>query len=269
MRPSNTSDRAAPRPPCAPPAGSARPDPASGLVRLIGFVLSGPVEMEAEGSALALRRGALVRRAPAALVTHCLQRGLLAREGNRLTALPPARPLLKRLLSGGDTGFLAQHADLATEERLIGDGRRTVTVNRQDSVLGHLAQMKDRSGAPWFSPAAIEAGERLNRDFTFGGLQPRLTARLEPRLSARDSGGRGGQAELSDHQIDARARLQKALSGLGPDLSGVALDVCCFGKGLEQVERERQWPARSAKLMLRTALSQLGRHYGFSPGGAP
>lgn len=48
---------------------------------------------------------------------------------------------------------------------------------------------------------------------------------------------------------------------MGPELSGVALDVCCFMKGLELVERERQWPARSAKLMLKTALLALHRYY--------
>ena len=51
------------------------------------------------------------------------------------------------------------------------------------------------------------------------------------------------------------------MEAIGPELSGVALDVCCFMKGLETVERERQWPARSAKLMLRAALMALSRHY--------
>lgn len=52
-----------------------------------------------------------------------------------------------------------------------------------------------------------------------------------------------------------------------PELAGVAVDVCCFAKGLETVERKRQWPARSAKLMLRTALLVLARHYALPPVG--
>lgn len=48
---------------------------------------------------------------------------------------------------------------------------------------------------------------------------------------------------------------------MGPELAGPLVDVCCFLKGVEQVETERGWPARSAKLILKTALSVLSRHY--------
>jgi hypothetical protein len=49
---------------------------------------------------------------------------------------------------------------------------------------------------------------------------------------------------------------------VGPELSGILVDVCCLSRGLEAAERSLGWPQRSGKLVLQIALTQLARHYG-------
>src|SRR5690606_3471376 len=120
---------------------------------------------------------------------------------------------------------------------------------------------KNRAGENFLTEAEFLAGERLRSDYTRGQIMPRLGANWEASVSSGPRGGDDGFAKLTDAALSARIRVDKALEAVGPELAGPLIDICCFLKGLSQVETERGWPARSAKLLLKTALAALSRHY--------
>lgn len=136
-------------------------------------------------------------------------------------------------------------------------------VNEAESPLAWLARRKGPDGRPFVSPLQFAAGERLRADFTRAGLTPRVTANwIAPVSQGRRAGGGEAAAAFTDLVIAAKERLARALDAAGPEFSGLLLDVCCFLKGLEAVERERRWPPRAARIVLTLALDRLARHYG-------
>lgn len=148
----------------------------------------------------------------------------------------------------------------AVSARILVDGAAgPVELDLAESPLGWLATRKGRDGRALISPAQLLAGERLRLDFTRAGLTPRVTTNWSP-------GGRGtaGPDGFTDAVLAAKRRVQAALAAVGPELSGALLDVCCFLKGLEQVEQERGWPARAGKVVLGLGLDRLAAHYGLS-----
>ncbi|MCO6186724.1 DUF6456 domain-containing protein [Rhizobium sp. L1K21] len=234
------------------------------LASLLRLALKSPLaiaEPSSAQSALTLQNADGKIVIAASLLRQAAQSGLLRQVAGKVVATSEGRAHLKRYLAAPDEGFVAQHGELATTLLREEEEERPVRVNLEHSPLSSLARLKDKTGSAFLPPEALSAGERLHADFTRGQLQPRVTQTYEPRLSSKTKGARGGMEALSDSAMAARMRVNRALDALGPELSGVALDVCCFMKGLETVERERQWPARSAKLMLRAALLALDRHY--------
>jgi hypothetical protein len=159
--------------------------------------------------------------------------------------------------------FRGRHLALAQRQIATETGRATVTVDEAESPLAWLARRRGRNGRALIEPHQFQAGERLRSDFTCANLMPRTTANwASPVASDR----RGGQraAHFSETMIAARQRVHLALDTSGPEFAGLLLDVCCFLNRLEDVERERGWPARSGKVVLRLALERLARHYGYA-----
>lgn len=136
-----------------------------------------------------------------------------------------------------------------------------VEINPSESPLAKLYRLRNAEGVSFISEDEFRAGERLRADFTRGSMMPSISARWDIGAAPSTRSGPGGMAELTDIALASRMRVERALQAVGPEMTGVLIDVCCFLKGLETVERERQWPVRSGKMLLKMALSMLHRHY--------
>ncbi len=141
--------------------------------------------------------------------------------------------------------------------------------NPAESPLAWLARRRDKDGNALISEEQLHAGERLARDFWFAQMTPRVTADWSAPAGTR-SGRRaapGAGVELQDGVVAAAERVRRALSAVGPELSGILIDVCCHARGIEETERQANWPQRSGKVVLQLALTRLARHYGLVRGG--
>jgi hypothetical protein len=157
--------------------------------------------------------------------------------------------------------FRAQHLSVVPARVETPDGPVNVMIDLSESPLAWLARRKSRDGKPLIEPVQFQAGERLRADFTRANLTPNVTSSWDPSVS-HERRGQGVGATFSDAVVAAREQIKLALEAVGPEFTDVLLDVCCFLKGLEEVERERRWPPRSAKVVLQLGLDRLARHYG-------
>lgn len=151
--------------------------------------------------------------------------------------------------------FAAQHQRRAERAIATAEGERCVTVNEAESPLGWLRK-RHRIDA-----AQFEAGERLRRDYTIAQLTPRLGVDFSAPIVL---GRRGMKTETSLHEtvLAAKQRFRRAMAAAGPGLADMLFDVCCHLIGLEEVEYAKEWPRRSAKVVLDIALDRLVEHYG-------
>jgi hypothetical protein len=213
----------------------------------------------ARGS-ISVGRGAHPERACRELETHDL---VLAVEDGRARIISDAgRMQLRRAAaSSSENRFRDQHTEVQTAIIMEETGPAEVAINAAESPLDWLRRRKDRAGSPLIDATSYEAGERLRRDLTLGGMMPSVTARWDGEIGSRRGAVRD-PAAATDAMIAARQRVRNALSEVGQDFADLLTDLCGFLKGLETLERERRWPPRSAKVVVRLALRRLAEHYG-------
>jgi hypothetical protein len=114
---------------------------------------------------------------------------------------------------------------------------RTITVNLREDPL-RMLQRQSRV-AHLVGPAEIEAGMRFRADLGLAGTIPAIT--MDWTRPAVD-GSSGEGMSVSDRVVAARLRVDRALKAVGPDFSGILIDICGFGKGVEILEREQALP---------------------------
>lgn len=177
-------------------------------------------------------------------------------QSGRIPAAGPPAP------DGGIDPFLAQHLTVTTRVIDGPEGRARVLSDESESPLVWLARRKGKDGRALIAAHQLLAGERLRSDFTIAQMTPRTTSNWDLSVS-REGRNRGLVMTFSESAIAARQCLRHALDAVGLEFSGLLLDVCCFLKGLEDVERERRWPRSSARIVLQLGLDRLARHYGY------
>lgn len=214
--------------------------------------------------AISLGGGAFSRAALHELMAEDLVERSSVGDTRRSAISDSGRAHLLRAAHPGDDAFLSQHRDLAPGEIATEDGPRKVVINASESPLAWLRRRRDRDGEPLIDAAAFEAGERLRRDITQACLMPSVTSRWDPSASSMGSGPRDPSA-VADVVVAARQRVRKAMAAVGRDFADLLLDLCGFLKGVETLERERGWPPRSGKIVVRLALGRLADHYGLRP----
>lgn len=217
----------------------------------------------ADGEKLKIMAAGKVYHFDLSMVGQVEIKRLVERSGNKIILTTEGSFALKRMLNP-DSTLAIESREFSEKEIKVHGILQRVKVNDHESPLMRLFMRKTKTGQGYLTQEEFEAGERLRKDFERGQLQPRISANLEGNVGSTGQAGFGDAGDIADFALDARKRLHKATERLGPELAGVTVDICCFLKGLEKVERERRWPPRSAKLMLKTALSLLASHYGIA-----
>jgi len=188
-------------------------------------------------------------------VEKLVSNGVLYLQEGKCIATDAARAWLKRQLCDGP-GFDDQHRRMEkTSEGLA--------LNLREGALRMLA-IKNKGKQAFLLPHHLIAADRIHVLVMRTQMVQRTTMSYDPSRIGGKKSGSSAMSDLAQSGVDAKKQLAQLLDKLPQDCAGVVMDVCGFQKGLQLIEIERQWPRRSAKLILRIGLEQLAVHLGLS-----
>jgi len=188
---------------------------------------------------------------PAETCTQLASAGVIRCANGLASPTSETRNWLRRCLAEGDQAFAAQH-------RVESVNAAGLRVNLTESPLARLAI------GNYLLPHHLLAGERFRRLVEQAGLRPKVTMTYDHGHVADGGGATPAAIGISDMAVDARVALERIYAVLPAECSGILFDICGFKKGLQQIETERRWPRRSAKLVLRISLEHLAQHFGLT-----
>ncbi len=188
------------------------------------------------------------------------------RQSTCARSISHVRPVCRPGECDQDDAGKGRSARSTVKEKCTAQVAGQAAINDAESPLGWLRRRKGKDGKPLLSNDQYNAGEKLRAEFWLGQMTPRVTANWSAASAGSFSRRNGARArgDIGEAAMSARQRVRRALSAVGPELSGVLIDVCCHLKGLELAERSAGWPLRSGKVVLGLSLSALARHYGMT-----
>lgn len=151
------------------------------------------------------------------------------------------------------------NATVALEEKLRLRALIPQGENKEPPLMT-LARTRDKTGKIFLSSELVAAGLFFREDFELSKL---ISSNKEGDDKIVACVGRKTCSMQSKFLpiVDPASRLHDALNFLGPELFDVAVRCCCLFQGMQKIEKDLGWPARSGKIVLRIALMQLSGFY--------
>jgi len=202
-----------------------------------------------EGENVILVKGKLRRTLATNGANELVSQGVLAANGGQYAPTADARNWLKR-----------KRLALLKEEPVHRAAVNSPPVVSDNDTIIRLPRRSKGEDAAFLAAHHVVVANRVSSLILKSQLRPSVTQNLSVLRQSAQSSKCGG-VDLCDMALDCRRRLDQLTNQLPKDCASVVVDICGFGKGLQQIEFERRWPRRSAKLVLRMGLDHAANFW--------